>query len=391
MYLRRQFLERIAPTSEIPSLFEPSIALGSYLYDAAGKAWLDLVSGFSVANIGHRHPSVIEAIHLQSQKYLHTTVYGEHVQSVQVKLAELLCQLLPASLNAVYFLNSGSEAIDASIKLARRATGRNEIVVCTNGYHGSTLGAESLRSDSHGQPFRPLVPGIRFIAPNEPRELAHITNRTALVITEVVQAEAGVLALTGDFLRGLREQCTRTGSLLVLDEVQTGLGRTGHLFAFQKHGVIPDILVLGKALGAGLPLSAIISGRDLLRTFTSNPALGYISTFGGHPLSCAAALAGLKALLEEQLTERVSSLEAIIKNSLSTIPGLTLRSEGLLIAVELGSQESLWQILNSLYRQHILAEGFLFAPSAMRIAPPLSIEESALQEAVEVIVRDIKE
>lgn len=170
MYLRRQFLERIAPTSEIPSLFEPSLALGSYLYDANGTAWLDLVSGFSVSNIGHRHPSVIEAIQQQSQKYLHTTVYGEHVQTVQVKLAELLCQLLPASLNAVYFLTSGSEAIDAAIKLARRATGRSEIIVCTNGYHGSTLGAESLRSDNHGQPFRPLVPGVRFITPNELKE-----------------------------------------------------------------------------------------------------------------------------------------------------------------------------------------------------------------------------
>lgn len=386
MYLRKQFLDKISWTSSIPQGFIPTKAEGCFLYDEKGVPYLDLLSGFGVNNIGHSHPAVIDAIQNQSANYLHTNVYGEHIQSPQVQLANLLLSLLPESLGNVYFLNSGSETIDAAIKMARKVTSRPEIVVCRNAYHGSTLAAESLRSDmSHSQSFRPLIPGINFIDVNQEDQLEKINQNTAAVITEIIQAEAGVISLTKSFAKALRHRCTEQGCLLVLDEIQTGLGRTGPIFAFQEYGIIPDILLLGKALGAGMPLSAMICAKHIGSAFTSNPSLGYISTFGGNPVCCAAGLAGLQWMLSRNIPNQVLKLNQIINRELSTLPLKEIRSEGLLIALDFDSSELTWTIIQKLFENQILAESFLFRPEALRIAPPLIITEMEMTTACQKI------
>jgi acetylornithine/succinyldiaminopimelate/putrescine aminotransferase len=380
MYLRRQFLEHIAQTSEVPQGFEISRAEGCYLYDADGVPYLDLISGFGVNNIGHSIPSVIHAIKQQSEKYLHTNVYGEHVQSPQVELATYLSSFLPLSLNSYYFLNSGSECVDAAIKLARLATGRHEIVVCSNAYHGSTIGAESLRSDEiHKSAFRPLIPGIRFIQFNNESDLKYLTDKTAAVFTEVIQAEAGVRIANDGYWKKMRKICDKTNSLLVLDEIQTGMGRTGKLFAFQHYDIAPDILLCGKALGAGMPLAAMICDRKLMQYFNKHLPLAYITTFGGHPVSCAAGLAGLKYLIEEKLMDEVEEKANLIKKNLTHPLIKEIRNSGLLMAIELDSPASVMKWIRDLFNKKILAESFLFCPQALRVAPPLSIDTSELK------------
>ncbi len=387
MYLRHQFLRHIAQTSEIPQGFEVDHAEGSYLVDQHGHRYLDLISGFGVNNIGHHIPQVIEAIQQQSQKYLHSTVYGEHLQTPQIALASYLTDLLPASLHSVYFLNSGSECVDAALKLARLATGRFEIAGCRNAYHGSTLGAESLRTDEpHSQYFRPLIPGIRFINFNVFQDLDQITSRTAAVITEVVQAEAGVRLPDPDYLKALRKRCTESGTLLIFDEIQTGIGRTGALFAFQKYGVVPDILLSGKALGAGLPLSAMICESQLMQYFSRKIPLGHITTFGGNPVCCSAGLAGLKYLIHNKLMDTADEKADLLKTQLKH-PGIkAIRHCGLFMAVELESNDQVMKLISRLYHHHILAESFLFCPQALRIAPVLSITKTELEKITEVIL-----
>lgn len=386
MYLRRQFLEHIAQTSEIPQGFEIDLAEGCYLYDRNGDRYLDLISGFGVNNIGHSIPAVIQAIKNQSEKYLHTNVYGEHVQSPQVELASYLSSLLPPVLNSHYFLNSGSECVDAAIKLVRLATGRTEIVVCKNAYHGSTIGAESIRSDEvHKAGFRPLLPGIRFINFNDESDLQYITDKTAAVITEVVQAEAGVRVVDHKYWAALRKKCEDHKALLVFDEIQSGIGRTGKLFAFQHYDVVPDVLLSGKALGAGMPLAAMICNRELMSCFNKQLPLGYITTFGGHPVSCAAGLAGLKYLIEEKLMDSVEEKAELIKKNLTHPLIKEIRNKGLLMAVELDSPETVLQWIRNLYDKKILAESFLFCANAMRIAPPLSISQTEIKAVCELI------
>ncbi|MBK9109807.1 MAG: aspartate aminotransferase family protein [Saprospiraceae bacterium] len=386
MFLRQQFLEYICQTSEIPQGFEISSAQGTYLYDKNNIAYLDFISGFGVNNIGHGVPEVIKAIQQQSQVYLHSNVYGEHVQQVQIKLAEKLADLLPAHLNSFYFLNSGSEAIDAAIKLSRLATGRTEIVVCKNAYHGSTLGAESLRSDEmHRAAFLPLIPGIRFIEFGNIADLKFITSHTAAVITEVVQAEAGVRRANSEYWQAMRQQCNDHNSLLILDEIQTGLGRTGKLFAFMHYGIIPDLLLSGKALGAGMPLSAIIANRTMLAQLFKQLPLAHITTFGGHPVSCAAALAGLNFLIESSLIETAEEkghfFELLLKNNSIQ----ESRREGLFMAIDFQNKIQLMHVLRKLFEQKVLAEGFLFSPESLRIAPPLCIEDFELKMVAEII------
>ena len=386
MYLRRQFLEHIAQTSEIPQGFEIDHAEGCYLYDRKGDRYLDLISGFGVNNIGHSIPSVIDAIKHQSGKYLHTNVYGEHVQNPQVELATYLSSLLPPSLNSYYFLNSGSECVDAAIKLVRLATGRSELVVCKNAYHGSTLGAESIRSDEqHKSAFRPLIPGIRFINFNDESDLDFITDKTAAVITEVVQAEAGVQIADNKYWIAVKKKCAEHKTLLVFDEIQTGIGRTGKLFAFQHYDIVPDILLSGKALGAGMPLAAMICSRELMSYFNKQLPLGYISTFGGHPVSCAAGLAGLKYLIEEKLMDAVEGKAELIKKSLVHPSIKEIRNSGLLMAVELDSPASVLLWIRKLYDRRNLAESFLFCSGALRVAPPVIISEMDIFDVCEVI------
>lgn len=381
MYLRRQFLEHIAQTSEVPQGLMISKAKGVYLYNENEEAYLDLISGFGVSNIGHGHPEIIEAIRIQSEKYLHSNVYGEHIQNPQLRLAHLLAGLLPTSLNSFHFLVSGSEAVDAAIKLARLSTDRAEIVVCKKAYHGSTMAAESLRSDeNHKAPFLPLIPGIRFIKFGDLNDLKQISKATAAVFTEVVQAEAGIRQADQSWWKALRKTCNDQGSLLVLDEIQTGIGRCGTLYAFMATGIIPDVLITGKALGAGLPLSAIIASNELMRNFSHKLPLGSITTFGGNPLSCAAAEAGIKKLLTEQWMESVSEKASIICTQLNQMGFHQLRSAGLFIAVELEHPAQLMDWIRKLFEHKILAEGFLFSPHALRIAPPLCISKSEIEK-----------
>ncbi len=380
MHIRRQFLEQIAQTSEISQQFEISRAAGYHLYDTDGREYIDLISGFGVNNIGHGVDEVKNAIQEQSNLYLHSNVYGEHIQSPQLKLAELLISLLPKGLNSCYFLNSGSECIDAAIKLARLATGRAEIVVCKKAYHGSTLGAESLRSDAlHKMGFLPLVPGIRFIEFNKESDLDTITSATALVITEVIQTEAGVREASSSYWQGLRQRCNEVNCLLAVDEIQTGLGRTGKLFAFQREAFIPDILLCGKALGAGMPLSAMLCDQTLMHYFSKKLPLAYITTFGGHPVCCAAGYAGLNYLIKNQLIESATHKEQIFRSYLDPIGLEPLRGKGLLLAMEINNSFSLMTLLQSLYKQQILAESFLFCPTALRIAPPLNLNEEEIE------------
>lgn len=386
MFLRQQFLEYICQTSEIPQSFEISRARGCYLFDKNDVAYLDFISGFGVGNIGYGVPEVLDAICRQSQLYLHSNVYGEHVQHVQIKLAEKLADLLPAGLNSFYFLSSGSEAVDAAIKLARLATGRTEIIVCKNAYHGSTVGAESLRSDElHRAPFLPLLPGIRFIEFGKKEDLQYITKHTAAIITEVVQAEAGVRTAPAGYWKMLRQKCNENQSLLILDEIQTGLGRTGKLFAFMHENLLPDLLLCGKALGAGMPLSALVGNRALLAHLFKKLPLAHISTFGGHPVSCAAALAGLHYLNAHSFIETTESKGQFFESQLRNTSILGLRRKGLFMAIDFHSKIQVLQIIRKLFDQKILAEGFLFAPQSLRIAPPLCIEETELKKVAEVI------
>lgn len=382
MYLRRQFFELIAQTSDIPQAFEIDHASGPYLFSKNGEAYLDMVSGFSVSNLGHCHPDIVQAIHLQSKKYLHSNVYGEHIQTPQVEYAKLLIQLLPNELNCIYFLNSGSEAVDAAIKLCRKHNSRSDLVASTNAYHGSTLGAESLRSDEgHSRPFRPLIPNIKFIRPNHLEDLVLIDEKTSMVITEVVQAEAGVLVPDLNYLTALRKRCSEVNTILAFDEIQTGMCRTGKLFSFQNFGIIPDILICGKALGGGLPLSAVISSQELLQEFSQKPALGHLTTFGGHPLSCAAGLEALRITLKENLEQEVLRKSVLIRENLIHSKIKSLRYAGLLMALELGDQKKVMQFIRLAYERKILVESFLFCPTAVRFAPPLNTPDEILHKA----------
>jgi len=383
----RLFLQHVAQTSSAPLAIEIAKAEGLYLHDPAGKTYLDLIGGISVCNTGHRHPRVVQAIKDQADRYLHLLVYGELIQSPQVEYATLLAGELPPSLNAVYFTNSGAEATEGAMKLAKRVTGRTEIVAFNQSYHGSTQGALSVMGDEYWRnAFRPLLPGIRHVEYNTAAALEIITDQTACVIAETVQAERGVYVPDRVWLQALRERCDRTGTLLVLDEIQVGFGRTGSLWGFTGYGVIPDILLLGKALGGGLPLGAFIADRNIMATLTERPVLGHITTFGGHPLSCAAGLASMKVLLEESWIAGVAAKENLFRQLLVHPAIREVRSAGLLIAVEFESYEQNKRIIDTCIANGLLTDWFLFAPQCMRIAPPLTITEEEIRKACVIIL-----
>ncbi|RYE36680.1 MAG: aspartate aminotransferase family protein, partial [Sphingobacteriaceae bacterium] len=314
---RQLFLLNVAQTSGSPRLLEIERAKGLYLYDTAGKAYMDLVSGFAVSNTGHSHPEIVQAIKNQVDLYMHLSVYGEFVQSPQVKLAQKITSLLPESLNSVYFTNSGTEATEGAMKLAKRFTGRSEIIACKNSYHGSTQGALSLMGNEHyKQAYRPLLPDVQFINFNQADDLELITTETAAVIVETIQGEAGVRVPNLEYMLLLRQKCSQTGTLLILDEIQSGLGRTGKLFAFEHFGIVPDILLTAKAFGGGMPLGAFIAPKNIMDALKENPILGHITTFGGHPVCCAAGLASLEVILKEKLIENVAAKEALFRELL---------------------------------------------------------------------------
>ncbi len=387
---RQLFLDHVGQTSTYPLMLEIARAKGVHIYDKEGKVYFDLNSGISVSSLGHRHPKVIAAIKDQLDKHLHTMVYGEHVQSPQVDYAALLTSQLDSSMNSIYFLNSGSEVIEAAMKLAKRATGRYEIISARNAYHGSTQGAESLRSDhEYSQAFMPLLPGIKHINFNDFDELDQISCRTAAVIIEPVQAEAGVRPPVEGYLEAVRIRCSHTKTLLVLDEIQTGFGRTGALFAHQKYGVLPDMLCIGKAMGGGMPIGGLVADKALLDAFTNNPDLGHITTFGGHPVVCAAAKATLEVLLSEKLISEVLEKEAYIKEKLQHPIIKEIRSSGMMMAVELKRRKYLKHVVNKAFELGALVDYFLFNNTSFRLAPPLVYTMNELEQAMDILLSSL--
>jgi acetylornithine/N-succinyldiaminopimelate aminotransferase len=387
MNQRELFLRHVAQTSSAPLALEIVKADCASLYDASGKEYIDLIGGISVANIGHRHPKVIAAIQEQLEAYLHIMVYGEFVEAPQVQYAKLLTDNLPASLNTVYFTNSGAEAVEGAMKLAKRVTNRTQIIAFDHSYHGSTQGALSIIGDEYWRnAFRPLLPDVLHLPYNSFASLNEITEQTACVIAETVQAEAGILAPTKEWIQALRKKCTDTGTLLILDEIQAGFGRTGQLWGFENFAIVPDVLLLGKALGAGMPLGAFIAGKKLMDAFTDNPVLGHITTFGGHPVCCAAGMAGLNALLEEGWIATVKAKEELFRSLLVHPKIKAVRSYGLWIAVEFDSFETNKQVIDTCIAAGVLTDWFLFASHCLRISPPLIISELQIEKACAVML-----
>jgi acetylornithine/succinyldiaminopimelate/putrescine aminotransferase len=385
MNLRQLFLQHVAQTSTTPLALEIIKAEGCVLTDVKGKNYIDLIGGVSVANIGHRHAEVIEAINQQLENYLHIMVYGEFVQSPQVQYARLLTEHLPPTLNSVYFTNSGAEAIEGAMKLSKRATGRTEIIAFNKSYHGSTQGALSIIGDEHWRnSFRPLLPGIRHLSYNSFDDLEFISDQTASVIAETVQGEAGVIAPQKEWITALQKRCKETGSLFILDEIQAGFGRTAKLWGFEHFEIVPDILILGKALGGGMPLGAFIAEKNLMHQLTENPVLGHITTFGGHPVCCAAGMAAFNVLLKNDFD--IFRKEGQFKLLLQHAKIKSVRSFGLWMAIELDSFETCKKIIDYCIENGVLTDWFLFAPNCLRISPPLTISPQQVQNACEVIL-----
>ena len=387
---RQLFLNHLAQTSEMPLGIEVVKASGMYLEDSEGKKYMDLIAGIGVSALGHCHPKVVSAIVNQSQKYLHTLVYGEYVLSPQIELASFISKLLPDPLDTVYFVNSGSEATEGAMKLAKRFTGRPNIVACKNAYHGSTQGAASLMNpkDFTG-PFHPLLSGIRHISYNCEVCLDKIDQSTACVIIETVQGEAGVKLPRPGYLRSLRKRCSEVGALLVLDEIQCGFGRTGTFFAFEQFDIVPDILLLAKGMGGGMPIGAFIASNTIMRSLSQNPPLGHITTFGGHPVSCAASLATAQYLVQGSLIEEVKPKANRFKELLVHPAILEVRNCGLMMAVELENFEIVQKVIQYCLNNGLVTDWFLFNNRSLRIAPPLIIQEEQIEKSCSVIIKGL--
>ncbi len=392
-HLKNIFFKHLAQTSPKPLALDIVSAEGIYLTDRCGKRYMDLISGISVSSLGHSHPAIISAIRNQLDRHLHLMVYGEFIQQPQLDLAKRLTDMLPPALDTVYFVNSGSEAVEGALKLAKRYTGRSGIIAFKNAYHGSTHGALSVTGSPDLQMrYRPLLPGITHLDFNNIAQLELINNETACVIIEPVQGEAGIIPAGNDFLAALRKKCLQTGTLLIFDEIQSGMGRTGKMFAFEKYGVVPDILLLAKAFGGGLPLGAFISSNEIMHCLTHDPVLGHISTFGGHPLSCAAALAGIGVIINQKLTETIDEKADIIINELGSLPPVVeIRHAGLLMAVQFESAEFNKKVIEKCLGKGLITDWFLFRDDALRIAPPLVITHNELKQAASLIREAIGE
>lgn len=394
MILRKQFLEHVGQTSPAPMLVEVERAEGSFFYTPEGKRYFDLVAGVSVSNVGHANPEVVRAVQEQAAKYMHVMVYGEMVERPQVEYARRIAELLPGDLDCVYFVNSGAEAVEVALKLAKRYTGRTELISMRRAYHGSTHGAMSMMGTPEGEEwkseFRPLLPDVKSIEFNSFNDLRHITQRTAGVLCEVVQGEAGVRLPDPEWLRALRCRCSEVGALLIFDEIQTGIGRTGEMFASTKYGVTPDVVCLAKAFGGGMPLGGVAANRAILYSFTNNPCLGHITTFGGHPVCCAAGLAALNYLINNKVVESVEHKGALFEERLRSHPRvLEIRRSGLLLALELGKSEYLYRLMEIFKEEGIMSDWFLYCDTAFRISPPLTISESEIEECCQIITRSL--
>lgn len=388
MNKRELFLRHVAQTSPAPLALEIVKAKGSLLHDAAGKKYLDLIAGISVCNVGHRHPKVVKAIKKQVNDYMHLLVYGEMIETPQVQYAKWLTDHLPASLNSVYFTNSGAEATEGAMKLAKRVTNRTQIIAFNKSYHGSTQGALSIMGDEYWRnAFRPLLPDVLHLEYDSFDSLQQITTRTACVIAETIQAERGVVTPSAQWMAALQQKCRETGTLLILDEIQTGFGRTGTLWGFEQFNVVPDIVLMGKALGGGMPLGAFVADRKIMQALTENPVLGHITTFGGHPVCCAAGLAAFKVLIKEEIPGRVTAKAALFRDQLQHPLIKAIRTNGLLIAVEFDHFDINKKVIDGCLQQGILTDWFLFAPECMRIAPPLTITEKEIKKAIKTILQ----
>ena len=380
------FLKNIAQTTPFPLSLEIASAKGSYLYGPKGEEYLDLISGVGVSNFGHGHPKVVDAIKKQLDKHLHTMVYGEYIQDSPNQLAEKLARLLPSQLNCSYFVNSGAESIEGALKLAKRYTGRREIISFRGAYHGSTHGALSVSgNETKKRAFRPLLPEVRFLNFNKIGELSAISEKTACVIVETIQGDAGIRIPDQSYLEALRARCSEMGALLIFDEIQAGMGRTGKLFAFEHYGVVPDILCSAKALGGGLPLGAFISSYEIMQCLTDKPMLGHITTFGGNPLSCAASLACLELLEEENILAQVEAKGALFEELLQHPRIIEIRRKGLYFAFEFANADEVQTIVEYCMKKGVICFWFLSCPEAFRIAPPLNISEEDIRKACGII------
>lgn len=390
MNQRELFLRHVAQTSDLPlSGVDVNIetAKGVILTDKNGKEYIDLISGISVSNIGHCHPNVVKAINDQSQKFMHLMVYGEFNQGPQVKYAEALSRQLPEQLNSVYFTTGGSEAVEGALKLAKRTTGRSEIISFKNAYHGSTHGALSVMGDEFFKnSFRPLLPGIKFLNFNSVHDLEEISEHTAAVIIEPIQGEAGIRKADASFIKALREACTRHGVVLIFDEIQCGFGRTGSLFAFEQYNVVPDILLIAKGMGGGLPIGAFVASEQLMLNLTHNPVLGHINTFGGNAVCVAAAQATLDVIVTDNLSARAFEIEKIIREHLQHPLIKELRIYGALGAIDFFDEAINMKVIKACIEHGVITDWFLFCSTAMRIAPPLTITDEELTTAINKII-----
>ncbi|WP_342086016.1 aspartate aminotransferase family protein [Dyadobacter sp. OTU695] len=394
---RQHFFDHLAQTSDFPLALEIEKAEGVYMYGPDGKSYMDLISGIGVSNVGHRHPKVLAAIHAQLDKHMHLLVYGEYVQSAQVQLARALAGTLhfeapspsPFGLiDNIYFTNSGTEAVEGAMKLAKRFTKRREFISCYNAYHGATQGALSLAgAEFFKQNFRPLLPGIKHIRHGYLPDLEKITEQTAAVVIEVIGGESGVRVPEADYLIALREQCTQTGTLLILDEIQTGFGRTGSFWAFEQYGIYPDILLSAKGMGGGMPIGAFMAPQKIMKVLKTNPILGHITTFGGHPVSCAASLAALQVTIDEKLPESAFAKGALFKSLLIHPEIKEIRGKGLMLAAEMESFDKLKTTIDRCIELGVVTDWFLFCDNSMRIAPPLTITEAQIREACATIIK----
>jgi acetylornithine/succinyldiaminopimelate/putrescine aminotransferase len=384
------FLDNLAQTSPSPFLIPITRAEGVYLYGPDGKRYTDLISGIGVSSIGHRHPRVVNAIKQQLDKHLHVMVFGEYIQSSPNLLAKYLTDLLPKSLNCCYFVNSGTEANEGALKLAKRFTGRTEIISCRKSYHGSTHGSLSVSGNEVKKAaFRPLLPDVRFIDFAKIEDLKEITERTACVIMETIQGDAGVRIPGKEYMQAVRKRCNETGTILILDEIQCGMGRTGKLFAFEHYEIVPDILTVAKAFGGGLPIGAFIADKEMMRTFTHDPMLGHITTFGGNPVCCTSALATLEVMVEEKLVDDVERKGKLFEQYLQHPAINAIRRIGLMFAIDFDSAERVSEIVNEAKERGVICYWFLSHPYSFRIAPPLTITDQEIQESCEIILTAI--
>lgn len=388
---RELFLLNTAQTSNSPRMIEIAKAEGVYLYGPNGEEYMDLVSGFNVSNIGHRNPKVIQAIKDQLEKYLHVTVYGEFVQAPQVEFATDLLAVLPKQFESVYFTNSGAEAVEGSMKVAKRFTGRRQIIAAKKAYHGSTQGALSLiGNEEYHTAYAPLLPEIEFITFNNNDDLSLITEKTAAVIIEAIQGEAGVRVPDISYMQALRKRCNETGTLLVFDEIQTGFGRTGKLFAFEHYDIVPDILMLAKGIGGGMPLGAFVASKQVMDVIKDNPMLGHITTFGGHPVSCAAAKASLEFIRENQLVEQVAEKEQLFRTLLQHPKIIEIRGKGLMMCLQLETFDQVYNVSNYCAQHGIMIDWYLHCETALRVAPPLTIANDEIEKACKIILDGIE-